>query len=65
MGLPILECAEAAEKINDGDELELDFASGEIKNLTSGESYQAQPYPAFIEKIIAADGLMGTLQKQD
>ena len=65
MGLPILECAEAAEKINDGGELELEFGSGEIQNLTSGESYQSLPDPPFIEKIIAADGLMGTLQKQD
>lgn len=65
MGLPILESEEAAQGINDGDTIEVDFTTGEIKNLTSGASYQARPYPPFIEKIIAADGLMGTLQKQD
>ncbi len=65
MGLPILESEEAAQGINDGDTIEVDFTTGEIKNLTSGASYQARPYPPFIEKIIAADGLMGTLQEQD
>ena len=65
MGLPIMESEEAAQKIQDGDRVEIDFASGEIKNLTSGDSYQARPYPAFLERIIAADGLMGTLQKKE
>lgn len=57
-GLPILECEEAAEKIQAGDEVEVNFATGEIKNITRGESYQAEPFPPFIQKIIDQDGLV-------
>ncbi|MFA5527006.1 MAG: 3-isopropylmalate dehydratase small subunit [Peptostreptococcales bacterium] len=57
-GLPILECTEAAEKISAGDELEVNFETGEIKNLTKNETYYAEPFPDFIQKIIAADGLV-------
>lgn len=59
MGLAILESAEAAEAINDGDEVEVDFDSGLIRDLTTGQSFHAQPFPEFIRKIIAADGLVG------
>ncbi|MCL2699780.1 MAG: 3-isopropylmalate dehydratase small subunit, partial [Defluviitaleaceae bacterium] len=45
IGLPILECEEAAEKIAKGDRLEIDFATGKIANLTKSECYQAQPFP--------------------
>lgn len=62
MGLPILECKEAAAKIKDGDELEVDFDSGEIKNLSSGETYTAEPFPPFIRKIIKAGGLVNYLR---
>jgi 3-isopropylmalate/(R)-2-methylmalate dehydratase small subunit len=64
MGLAIMECPEAAEAINDGDELDVDFDSGVIKNLTSGSSYQAEPFPEFIKKIIEADGLVGYISKK-
>ena len=64
MGLAIMECPEAAEAINDGDELVVDFDSGVIKNLTSGSSYQAEPFPEFIKKIIEADGLVGYISKK-
>lgn len=57
-GLPILECEEAAEKIQAGDEVEVNFDTGEIKNRTKNETYQAQPFPEFIQKIIASDGLV-------
>lgn len=57
-GLPILECLEASEKIQAGDEVEVDFGTGLIRNLTSGENYQAQPFPDFIRKIIEKDGLV-------
>ncbi|MBR0597883.1 3-isopropylmalate dehydratase small subunit [Sinanaerobacter chloroacetimidivorans] len=57
-GLPILECEEAAQKIQAGDEVEVDFMTGEIKNMTKGESYQAEPFPEFITKIIENDGLV-------
>lgn len=57
-GLPILECQEASEKIQAGDEVEVDFDTGLIRNTTRGETYQAQPFPEFIKKIIDKDGLV-------
>jgi 3-isopropylmalate/(R)-2-methylmalate dehydratase small subunit len=57
-GLPILECREAAQKIDAGDEVEVDFNTGEIKNITKGETYQAEPFPEFISKIIENEGLV-------
>ena len=48
IGLPILECPEASEKIQDGDEVSIDFDSGVITNETKGETYQALPFPDFI-----------------
>ena len=64
MGLPILECADAAEAIQDGDRLDVDFDTGLIKDLTTGLSWQARPFPPFIRKIIDAGGLMGTIGKE-
>ena len=61
IGLAILECNEAAEEINDGDEVEVDFDSGLITNLTSGKTYQAQPFPPFIQNIIKNGGLMNSI----
>ncbi len=58
IGFPILECEEAASKIDEGDQIQVDLASGEITNLTKNETYQAQPFPAFMQQIIAAGGLM-------
>ena len=63
MGLPILECAEAAEGIEDGDEVEVDFSSGMIHNITKDETYKAQAFPEFIQKIIASNGLIGYITK--
>jgi len=63
IGLPILECAEAAEDIRAGDEVEVDFDTGVIKNLSSGKSYKAQPFPPFIQNIIAKDGLLNSIMK--
>ena len=60
--LPILECEEAAQKIQSGDEIEADFDSGEIRNLTRGETYHAQPFPEFIQNIINAGGLLKSLK---
>lgn len=57
-GLPILECGEAAQKIGAGDEVEVDFKTGEIKNVTKGETYQAEPFPEFVRKIIESGGLV-------
>ena len=62
MGLAIMECAEAAEAIADGDEIEVDFATGRITDHTTGQSFQAKPFPPFIRKIIDADGLVNSLK---
>ena len=62
IGLAILECDEAAKNIKDGDEVEVDFNSGLIKNLTDGKTYQAQPFPDFIQNIIKNGGLMNSVK---
>ena len=58
IGLPIIECREAAAGIAEGDEVEVDFDSGIITNRTKGETYQGQAFPEFMQKIIAAEGLI-------
>lgn len=63
IGLAILECDEAAREISDGDEVSVDFDSGVITNLTTGKSYQAQPFPPFIQNIIKNGGLMNSINK--
>lgn len=62
IGLPILECPEAAEEIAADDEVTVDFNSGEIKDITTGKSYQAQPFPDFIQNIIKCGGLLASLK---
>lgn len=64
IGLPILECAEAARAIQSGDEVTIDFATGAIEDLTSGEAFQALPFPAFIQDIIDHDGLFSSLKSK-
>ena len=64
IGLPIMECPEAAEKISNGDEVEVDFDSGEIKNITKGETYQAEPFPEFIKEIINSNGLLNSIKNR-
>jgi 3-isopropylmalate/(R)-2-methylmalate dehydratase small subunit len=64
IGLPILECPEAVKNIKAGDEVEVDLSKGEIKNLTSGKSFKAQPFPEFIQQIIADGGLIKNLAKR-
>lgn len=61
IGLPILECPEASEKISDGDKVSVDFDTGIITNETKGEKYQALPFPDFIKDIMAKGGLMNSL----
>lgn len=63
IGLPILECAEAAEAIADGDEVSVDFQTGVIKDLTTGASFQARAFPAFIQNIIDHEGLMNSIKE--
>ena len=62
-GMPILECPEAAEDIQDGDEVSVDFDTGLISNLTTGKTYQAQPFPPFIQNIIQKGGLLNSIAK--
>ena len=56
IGLPILECPEASADIDEGDQVEVDLASGEIRNITKKRTYQAQPLPDFVLKIVDAGG---------
>ena len=58
IGLPIIECAEASKAIEAGDEVEIDFDSGMIHNITKNESYKGQAFPPFMQKIISAGGLV-------
>ncbi len=62
IGLPIMECPEASERIEDGDEVAVDFETGVITNVTKGETYQAAPFPPFIQEIIDAGGLLNSLK---
>lgn len=62
IGLPILESPEAAEKIEEGHELRVDLVSGIIENLTTNETYQAAPFPPFMQVIMAKGGLIGYVQ---
>ncbi len=63
IGLPILECSDAAEEIAAGDKVSVDFDTGVIKNLTTGKTYQAQPFPEFIQNIIKSGGLLASLKE--
>ena len=58
IGFPIMECPEAVDGIEQGDEVTVDFSSGVITNVTKGKSYQSQPFPKKKKKMIAADGLV-------
>lgn len=64
IGLPIIESPEAVKGIEDGDRLELDLSAGKIFNVTKGTSYTASPFPAFMQKIMDSDGLIGYTKKQ-
>lgn len=64
IGLPILESKEASEKINQEDEIEVDFSEGIIKNITKKEEYQADKFPDFIQNIIKHEGLVGYVKNK-
>lgn len=61
IGLAILECPEASEKISDGDIVSIDFDTGIITNETKNETYKAQPFPEFIKEIIKNKGLLNSI----
>ena len=64
IGLPLLECQEAVENTQAGDELEVDLGKGEIKNLTRDKTYVAKPYPGFMSELITAGGLIEYTKKR-
>ena len=64
IGLPIIECPDAAIAINAGDEVEVDFDSGVITDLTTGEKFQGQAFPEFMQKIIACEGLVNYINNR-
>ncbi len=63
-GLPLLECAEAVDNIKQGDTVEVDLSTGTITNLSSGKTFKAKPYPAFMMEIINAGGLIEHTRKK-
>ena len=63
IGMPILECEQAAEEIQAGDTVSIDFDTGVISDLTTGKTYQAEPFPGFIQNIIRKGGLLASLQE--
>ncbi|MDD7795929.1 3-isopropylmalate dehydratase small subunit [Clostridium sp. 'White wine YQ'] len=65
IGLPILECPEAVQNINAGDQVEVDFNTGIIKNLTSGKEFQGEPFPEFMQKIINSNGLVEYIKNKN
>ena len=64
IGMPIIECPEAAKDIADGDEVEVDFDSGRITNKTKGTTYQGQAFPPFMQKIIDCGGLVNYINQK-
>ena len=63
IGMPILECEAAADEIQPGDEVSIDFDTGIITNITAGKTYRAEPFPEFIQNIIRKGGLLASLQE--
>jgi len=63
IGLPILECDKAVKKTDAGDVLEVDLESGVITNKTNGLTFQAEPFPSFMQRIIDAGGLINDISK--
>lgn len=62
IGLPILECPEASSDIDEGNEVEIDFDTGVITNVTKGKSYKAAAFPPFMQEIISAGGLISKIK---
>ena len=62
IGFPIIECPEAAAEIQSGNTVDVDFATGVITDVTTGKTYQAAPFPGFVDGIIASGGLLNSLK---
>lgn len=65
IGLAILECEQASERIESGDDVEVDFDTGIITNHTKNETYTAQPFPGFIQNIIKSGGLLNSIKNRN
>lgn len=63
IGLPILECIDAAKDLQNGDQVTVDISTGIITNVTKGKTYQAVPFPPFMQEIIDANGLVNYIKK--
>ena len=63
IGLPIIECPEAAEAIAEGNRLDVDMDQGIIRNVTTGAEYKTEPFPEFVQKIITSGGLIESIKK--
>lgn len=64
IGLPIMECKEASTDIDEGDKVTVDMKNGIIKNITKNKTYQATPFPGFMQAIISSGGLMNYVKKE-
>ncbi len=64
IGLSILECPEAAEAINEGDEVKVDFESGIITDVTTNQTFQAVPFPPFMQELIAQGDLVNYVNQK-
>lgn len=65
IGLPILECPEACDNIENGDEVEVNFETGKIVNLTKNKEFLAEPFPPFMQELIAAGGLAAYIKNKE
>ena len=63
IGLPIMECPDAVDSIAAGDQLSIDLSSGTITDITSGKTFKAEPFPPFMQDLIAAGGLAAYMRK--
>lgn len=65
IGLPIIECREASREIGDGDEVQIDFGTGVITDITTGKTFQGQAFPPFMQRIIAQGGLVNYINAKE
>lgn len=63
IGLPIIECVQAAKEINEADEIEVNFEKGVLTNITQNKNYEIEPFPAFIQEIIKSKGLVNAIKE--
>ncbi len=64
IGLPVMECRDARARVSDGDDLEVDLAAGTVRNHTRGETYPGTPVPEFMQRLLAAGGLVGYVRAE-